>query len=200
MPFSASDGETLVRGARYSVELYLKSPMFDGRGVERFLEKYVDGNGAFVRVSHWPTMTPRGSSGKLEHGGPLGKKIISASVEAASGSERLVPMSHLELEHCVIEVGVVSDLELVRERTSSGRLRAVGAGDGVLVRYGVRTGMTTPSMAMERGWSKEDALENACDDAAIARGCWKRPEIVLYRFRAQTFRETEPAGMVSEIL
>ncbi len=200
MVFSESDGQTLVKGARYSVELYLRSPIFDGRNVEKFLERYADSNGAFVSVSHWPTMTLRGSCGKVWQSGPLGKKIVSAAVEAAMGGEKFVPMSHLELEHCVIEVGIISHIEQVSHRGSGARLRAVGAGDGVLVRYGLKTGMSMPSAAARRGWTKQQSLENACEDAGMERESWKRPEVGLYKFKAQTFRETEPEGRIGEIL
>jgi hypothetical protein len=199
MAYSALDGEMLVSAARHSLELYLRSPGFDGKAVERMLEGYTERRGVFVTISHYPTMTVRGIAGFPDER-QLGKQIVAATIEAATANRKLVPVSHLELGDCIVGVGIISSTTRMKERTWKGRLNAFAATkEGILVRYGMNSGMMLPRVALEGGLTKKEALEHICYEAGLHKDSWRRPEIDLYKFSAQVFREEEPMGRISEL-
>ena len=200
MKYSLEDGKELVRAARSAIELHIKSPGFDRRIVEKHISRFGTPSGVFVTIEHYPTMTLRGCIGFPNPAGPLNRRLVEAAIAASSEDARFAPVSHLELDEIVIEVSVLADPEAISQRTEKGRLREIKVGrDGLMIRYGFRSGVLLPEVPIQEGWSREEFLQNVCMKAELSPDAWKRPEIELYKFTAQVFREREPSGIVEEL-
>ncbi|MCL4365071.1 MAG: TIGR00296 family protein [Candidatus Marsarchaeota archaeon] len=200
MQYTIHDGETLVKAARNSIELFLKSPKFENRMIERHIERFTDRRGVFVTIKHYPTMSLRGCIGFPKPVAPLKELVIEAAIAAAAEDPRFVPLSQHELGESVIEVSVLHQPELISETTAKGRMNRVRVGrDGLIIHYGFKSGLLLPVVPIEEGWNTERFLSGVCEKAGLNRDSWKRPEISLYKFTAQVFRESEPEGIIEEM-
>ena len=200
MNYSLEDGRTLVRAARSAIELHIRSPRFDREIVERHISRFGAPSGVFVTIEHYPTMTLRGCIGFPNPTGPLNKRLVEAAIAASSEDARFAPVSHRELEEIVIEVSILTNPEAIKQRTEKGRLREIRIGrDGLIIRYGFKSGILLPDVPAKEGWSKEEFLQNVCMKAGLRADAWKRPEIELCRFTAQVFREMEPSGRIEDL-
>lgn len=198
--YSLSDGETLVKAARYAIDLNLKSPNFDRHIIEKTLEKFKDKRGVFVTLESYPTMSLRGCIGFPHATGHVGRLLVDAAILAASDDPRFNPLTHRELEETVIEVSILSDPELIRKDTPEARKREIKIGrDGLIIAYGFNTGLLLPIVAVEQKWNKDEFLDGICEKARLSHDSWKRPDVTLYKFTTQVFKEISPEGEVKEI-
>lgn len=197
--YSLADGTDLVRAARDSIELYLRSHNNDASLAKVQVRRHTGKAGAFVTIMHYPTGELRGCMGAIEPKGELGDAVIDAAFAAAFKDPRFVPVSINELEHMVVEVSVLSEPVSLKGAMST-RLRSIKVGrDGLLVRYGHRSGLLLPHVPIEERWTKERFLEEACMKAGLTGSHWKQPNISIYTFEAQVFREESPGGNVIEV-
>jgi uncharacterized protein (TIGR00296 family) len=200
MAYSVDDGSMLVKAARNTIELYLKSPKFSRYMIEKYLKGFESSSGVFVTLEHHPTMTLRGCIGFPNPVGPLKKLLIEAAIGAAFEDPRFAPLSEQELGETVVEVSVLTKPELIDQSSASGRMKEIKVGrDGLMIKYGYKTGLLLPIVAVQELWNKEEFLKNLCLKAGLAEDAWKRPEIDLYKFSTQVFKEKEPAGAVEEV-
>ncbi len=200
MQYSIHDGEILVRAARNSIELFLKSPRFENTMIERHIERFTEHRGVFVTIEHYPTMSLRGCIGFPRPMAPLKELVIEAAIAAATEDPRFVPLSHHELGESVIEVSILHQPELISETTAKGRLNTVRVGrDGLIIHYGFKSGLLLPVVPMDEKWNAEQFLRGVCAKAGLNEDAWKNPDISLYKFTAQVFKESEPEGRVEEI-
>lgn len=197
--YSIEEGEELVRAARKIVIEFVSSAKFDRTAVAKHTRKFADKHGVFVRVEHWPTRTPRGSMGFVHPRMGIGSALIEAAIGAAEDKD-FVPISHREIEHIVVEVGILSDpVELKGGETS--RLRQVKSGrDGIITTYGFHAGVVLPIEASENDWKKEEMLRHACMKAGLGADSWKRDDVRIHKFTSQVFRELSPDGPIEEIV
>ena len=201
MPYTIHDGETLVKAARNSIELFLKSPKFENSMIERHIERFTDRRGIFVTIKHYPTMSLRGCIGFPRPVAPLKELVIEAAIAAATEDPRFVPLSQHELTESVIEVSVLHQPELISKTTAKGRMDEVRIGrDGLIIHYGFKSGLLLPIVPIEEGWNTEQFLRGLCEKAGLDGDSWKRSDISLYKFTAQVFKESEPEGRVEEML
>ncbi|MDE1870363.1 MAG: TIGR00296 family protein [Candidatus Micrarchaeota archaeon] len=189
--YSLSEGTELVRAARHCIELYLKSAKFDRRIIDRMVWSFTQHNGISVSIRHYPLGEPRGSAGFVKGVKPINLVLIDAAIAAATEDRGFVPVSHHELEHIVIEVGVFSEPQKLKKNGKVGK-------GGVMVEYGFRRGFILPA-EIKKGEKTEKILEEVCKRAGLAPHDSKRPDITFYTFTAQTFRETSPNGSVEEV-
>jgi len=198
--YSLDDGRTLVKAARSTVELYVKSPKFEKGVIEKDIDKYRDHLGIFVTIEHYPTMSLRGCIGFPIAVGPVSRMLIDAAIAAAAEDPRFVPLSHRELDHIVLSVSVLSKPEQIKGESEGAKLREIKIGrDGLIIKYGFKSGVFLPIVALEQKWSKDEYLRELCLKAGIPEDSWKRPDVGLYKFTAQVFKETEPGGSVEEV-
>ncbi len=200
MAYSLEDGAFLIKAARNAIELYLKSPRFSRLMVERTLERFNTSTGVFVTLEHYPTRTLRGCIGYANPVGPLKKLLVEAAIAAAFEDPRFPPISEQELSELIVEVSILTKPEHIGSASVSGRLKEIKVGrDGLMITYGFKSGLLLPVVAMEELWNKEEFLRNLCLKADLPEDAWKRPEISLYKFSSQVFREAEPSGAVEEV-
>ncbi|MDE1768553.1 MAG: TIGR00296 family protein, partial [Candidatus Micrarchaeota archaeon] len=125
---------------------------------------------------------------------------VDAAIAAATEDPRFVPVAVNELEEIVVEVNVLSPPKLVEKSAPDDRKRAVRIGrDGLMIQYGFRSGLLLPEVAIEHKWNKDEFLDSICEKAGLPKGTWKRPEVNLYTFTSQIFKETYPEGQVKEV-
>ncbi len=197
--YSAEDGEKLVKAARNAIELCIGAHEFKNEMIERTLTDFTQKHGVFVTVYHYPTRTLRGCIGFSEGIGELRKLLVEAAIAAATEDPRFVPVSHLEFEHDIIEVSILSkpermhgDAEQIKRQIRIGR-------DGLMIEYGYHKGLLLPMVGVEERWSVPQFLDNVCLKAGLPEHTWRNGTATLYKFSTQVFSEIEPKGRIREV-
>lgn len=197
--YSTEQGEKLVRAARHAVELYITTKEFRGEAVERTLSEFTQKHGVFVTIYHYPTRTLRGCIGFPEGIGEIKKLLVEAAIAAAVEDPRFVPVSHLEFEHTVLEVSVLSKMERMHGNAEQIKKQVRIGRDGLVIEYGYHKGLLLPIVPVEERWSVPMFLNEVCIKAGLPEHAWTQGTASLYKFSSQVFRETEPRGRVEEV-
>lgn len=122
--------------------------------------------------------------------------IRGAAIDAATDDPRFPPVRESELEEITVEVSILTPPEPLD--TVDPDHITVGQ-DGLIVQRNGRSGLLLPQVPVDQKWDAETFLERTCKKAGLQGGCWKQPESTVYRFRAQVFEETEPAGPIEHV-
>lgn len=193
------DGEKLVKAARNSIELFIMNPHFNKKMVKNNLDEFEHPHGVFVTLEHYPTKELRGCIGFPRALAPLRESLVEAAIAAAFEDPRFVSVSKQELEDLLVEVSVLSSpVPIVG--TQKKRLDSVKVGrDGLMVQYGHYSGLLLPIVAVEQKWDKKQFLEETCVKAGLPPNYWSQPNVKLYKFETQLFREETPRGKVMEV-
>jgi uncharacterized protein (TIGR00296 family) len=197
--YSLEEGKKLVKAARIAIELYLKSPYFDKKVVEREISSFKEEHGVFVTIEHYPTKELRGCIGFIKAPGPIKSSLIDAAIAAATEDPRFVSMSHRELEDVTIEVSILSKPEPITGSPEEIKKQVKVGRDGLIIEYGFYSGLLLPIVAVEQGWDSEEFLKNVCIKAGLSPHMWRQNGVSLYRFETQVFREEKPNGEIEEI-
>jgi AmmeMemoRadiSam system protein A len=187
---SAEEGKVLLRIARDSLDAYLH-----GRAID--LERYPltpalhAKHGAFVTLRVGEEL--RGCIGHIRDLRPLAETVRDNAINAATRDPRFPPLVAGELPGLRIEVSALypgehpdSPFTLVRD------IQEIEVGrDGLYLDHtGPRGGgLLLPRVAVEQGWDREQFLEGLCHKAGAPPRAWEQPNVRLYRFAAQVFRE-----------
>ena len=111
-----------------------------------------------------------------------------------------MPVSKRELDSLVVEISLLSKPELIKGG-SRNRLNSIKVGrDGIIVEYGMYSGLLLPIVAVEQHWDKKTFLEQACVKAGLSPNYWSQPNVNVYSFQTQVFHEDTPLGKVSEVM
>ncbi|MCL5679874.1 MAG: TIGR00296 family protein [Candidatus Marsarchaeota archaeon] len=193
------EGEELVHAARNAIELTLRSPIANKHIVYESIKHFDEPCGAFVTLSHYPTAALRGCVGFPRPVMPLGKAVADSAISAAFDDPRFVPVSFNELSELIVEVSILSDMVPITG-SEKDKLKSVKIGrDGLMVEYGIYSGLLLPVVAVEEGWNAEQFLNAVCEKAGIPITYWKQKNVRLYKFNTQVFKEEAPQGKVVEI-
>lgn len=199
--YSLSEGERLVKAARQTIELSILSTRFRKEMMDKYIEGFKGREGVFVTIEHYPTKEPRGSMGFLTSASSLKDSLIDAALAAATKDPAHIPISHLEFEHMLVQVSVLTECESIKSRSVERIRREIKAGrEGLILRSGFRSAVILPEEAARRGWNGEKILSNLCSKAGLPEYSWKHPNVDLYKFRTQTFRELSPGDSVEEVV
>ncbi|MCL4371828.1 TIGR00296 family protein [Candidatus Marsarchaeota archaeon] len=197
---SIEEGTELVHAARNTIELYIKNPYFKKSIVHEQINGFSEPSGVFVTLYHYPTEELRGCIGFPRPVMPLKKAVVEAAAAAAFEDPRFVPVSHKELNDMIVEVSVLSGLKELPGPENK-RLHSVKIGrDGLIVEYGIYSGLLLPIVAVEEGWDEERFLNEVCLKAGIPQDYWRHQNVRLYSFTTQVFKEDSPGGKVIQIL
>lgn len=197
--YSLLDGEKLVKAARNSIELFLTMKGFEHERVEETLRGLEERHGVFVTLYHYPNKVLRGCIGFIEGVEPINKLIVDAAIAAATEDPRFVSVSHMEFEHLVVEVSVLSRPERIHGKPEEIKSQVKIGRDGLIIEYGYHKGLLLPIVAIEQEWNAEKFLDNVCLKAEMPTHMWRQPDVSLYKFSTQVFRELEPRGTVEEV-
>lgn len=126
----------------------------------------------------------RGCVGQIEGTCSLYKSVQDAAIAAATKDPRFPPVTEGELPGIRIEISVLSPLEKI----SDPKLIQIGS-HGILIKKASLSGVLLPQVAAEYGWDSLTFLEHTCKKAWLPKDAWKGPEIEIYVFTAQVFRE-----------
>ncbi len=197
--YSADEGERLVRAARHTIELTLKSPRFKKAIVADSVKDLTERDGIFVTIESYPTGALRGCIGFPRAIAPVGEAVVEAARATAFEDPRFVPISDKELDRLIIEVSVLTAPEEITGAASQ-RYKKIKVGkDGLIAKYGLYEGLLLPIVAVEQKWNEKRFLDESCMKAGIPQNSWMQQNVKMYRFQTQVFKEEKPDGKVSEI-
>lgn len=197
--YNIDHGRQLVKAARNSIELFLIDPEFNKEIVKNTLNEFERPHGVFVTLEHYPTRELRGCIGFPRAVASLQESLVDAAIAAAFEDPRFVHVSRRELDELLIEVSILSSPAPVTgaERTRLNSIKVPG--DGLMVEYGIYSGLLLPIVAVEQKWDKRRFLEETCRKAGLHPNYWSQPNVRLYKFETQLFREETPNGRVIEV-
>ena len=138
--------------------------------------------GCFVTIKQHGHL--RGCIGNFVSEVPLYRLVQEMAVSAATRDPRFYPMKKQDLDAFVLEISVLSPLELI---SSVDRIK-VGTHGIYLVKNGFR-GVLLPQVASEYGWDRETFLKHTCLKAGLPENAWQK-DCEIYIFTAQVFGET----------
>ena len=138
--------------------------------------------GAFVSLHRGEEL--RGCIGTCFPTRPLYETVIEMTEAAASRDHRVAPISGSELPEILIDISVLSPLQLVNDPLSL----EVGK-HGLHVASGEKRGVLLPQVATQYGWDMEKFLSQTCIKAGLTKDGWKRPGTKISSFTALIIEE-----------
>jgi len=195
--YSLKDGEIFVKTAREVITHYLKTKeiMFPEK-----IKKYNEKRGVFTTIKGYKNDELRGCIGFPFPIYPLWKALVLSSISAATEDPRFEPLKIEELDECIIEVNILSEPEIVKVENPEDYPKHIEIGKhGLIVQYGIYSGLLLPEVAVENGWDPYTFLSYTCLKAGLLPDCWLKLPVRVYRFTSQIFREKEPNGEVIEV-
>jgi len=199
-PYNIEEGKFLVSLARRTIREYLKTghtPKVESPYERLIKDKY----GVFVTLE---VISSRGKMLRGCIGFPFGHSNVAndvalAAIESATSDPRFPPLSLDELSEVVIEVSILSPMELIKVKKPKDYVNEVKIGiHGLYVSWGIYSGLLLPQVPVDYGWDSMTFLSEACIKAGLPPDAWLESGVKIYRFQAQVFQELEPEGRVVE--
>ncbi|CAB3288247.1 Protein MLASG1_v1_0568 [Methanocaldococcus lauensis] len=190
------EGTFAVKFARAVIENYLS-----GKDVivENYPDVFNEKRGCFCTLHTYPERELRGCIGIPEPILPLIKALEEAAISAATKDPRFPPVTLEEMDYIVVEVSILTPPELIKVRHPREYLEKIKIGrDGLIIKYGMHSGLLLPQVPIEFGWDVEEYLAHLCLKAGLPPDMWLDENAKIYRFEAQIFEEVEPRGDVVE--
>jgi uncharacterized protein (TIGR00296 family) len=195
MNYSLEDGKTFVKAAREVIRTYLEAGKLV---IPNVLEKYKERRGVFVTLRKNGEL--RGCIGIPRPIYPLYEGLPRSAIAAATEDPRFPPLRKDELKEITIEVNVLTEPELIKVKDPLEYLDKIEIGkDGLIVEYGLYSGLLLPEVPVEENWDKATFLSYTCLKAGLPPNAWLELPIKVYRFQSQIFREVDPNGEVIEV-
>jgi uncharacterized protein (TIGR00296 family) len=195
---SFEEGIFLVKLARRTVEEYFRIKSEESQELpSRRLERP---GAAFVTVEKYANgvRSLRGCIGYIKPVKPLYLTVKEVALQAAFNDPRFPPIKKEEINNVTFEVSVLSEMEKA-PTDREGRKKFVKIGrDGLMVAYGLFSGLLLPQVPVEYGWSVEEFLSETCVKAGLPWDCWFNSNVEVYRFRARIWREIKPREEIEE--
>jgi AmmeMemoRadiSam system protein A len=128
----------------------------------------------------------RGCIGRMAATEMLEKTIHTMAIEAAFGDPRFPPLEKDELDHCEIEISVLSPMEFCADP------RSVKVGiHGLYLTYRGRSGVLLPQVPVEQGWDLDEYLDYISVKAGLPPKSYEAPGAKLCTFTAIVFGEPD---------
>jgi hypothetical protein len=182
-PITAADKERLLAFARETVRRALFTETVPlPRG---FPPRLMRPQGLFVTLKKNGAL--RGCIGHVTATEALGKLVGAMALAAAFGDRRFAPVVSQEYDALAVEISLLSPPGRV-----AGPEAIVVGRDGVILEKAGKTALFLPQVAPEQGWGREEMLDNLCEKAGLARGCW-RQGASFSTFQADVFHEERGA-------
>ena len=127
----------------------------------------------------------RGCIGHLHADMPLHQRVQELAVAAATSDPRFPPLALTELDDVNIEISVLAPMQRITDT------QAIEVGThGLVILQAGRQGVLLPQVPVEKGWDREEYLDNLCLKAGLMPDCWT-DQPTLYAFKATVFGEVE---------
>ncbi len=194
------EGRFLVKLARSTVDGYLKgkSPEIDkSKLTPNLLEK----RGVFTTIYKVSRRRKelRGCIGYPYPIKPLYEAVMDTAVESAFHDPRFSPLRKEELNEVVFEISILSPFEKIEVKSPLEYPEKIVIGrDGLMLKYGVYSGLLLPQVPVEYNWSAEEYLMHLAMKAGLPPDGWLIKGVEIYKFTAQIFAEKSPNGEVVE--
>ncbi|MBC7090472.1 MAG: TIGR00296 family protein [Nitrososphaeria archaeon] len=191
MNLSDDDGKILVELARKAIEEYV----VNGRKYvpsEDIKRRFSEKAGVFVTINRvvGEERELRGCIGFPEAILPLYEAVIEAAIAAATEDPRFEPLKKSEVDKILIEVSVLTPLELIKVDSPLQYPERIKVGeDGLMLRWRWGSGLLLPQVAVEYGWDAREFLENLCLKAGITPDSWLRKDVKIYKFQCLIWEE-----------
>lgn len=143
-------------------------------------------SGVFVTLRNAGRL--RGCIGNIEPVASLGYAVASCAVSAALYDPRFPPVVPEETAQLEIEISVLSPLQPIQPASIE-----VGR-HGIMVRQRDVRAVLLPQVASERGWTREQFLDEVCRKAGLPANAWTDTETQLSAFETEIFRESDFDG------
>ena len=193
---SEEEKKALLAEARETIAARLegRQPRYNpGPALEKAIEE--GSSSLLMHCGAFVTLHSRGSGGKQNLRGCIGRMIASAPLEqtvrimaneAAFGDPRFPPLKALEFPNISIEISALSPMEICPDPRSV----KVGVHGLYLIHRG-RSGVLLPQVPVEQGWNQDEYLEYICIKAGLPPRSYDAPGAELYTFTAVVFGEGE---------
>jgi uncharacterized protein (TIGR00296 family) len=197
LELSDEDGKLLVQLARKAIEEYVSDKV---RYVapEDVREKFSEKCGVFVTINRVKGKVTelRGCIGYPTPLLPLADAVVDAAIAAATEDPRFSPMRKNELDKVLIEVSVLTPLELVNVKSPLEYPQQIKVGeDGLVFEWEWGSGLLLPQVAGEYGWDSNEYLENVCMKAGATPDSWLKKGVKIYKFNAVIFEEKKDGSV-----
>ncbi|MGC8587877.1 MAG: TIGR00296 family protein [Hydrogenobaculum sp.] len=184
------DAKKLISLARESIETEFenKEPFVE----EEIKTKFSKPQGVFTTLNTYKDHQLRGCIGFVEARYPLWLGVIYTARLAAFKDPRFEPLKKEELDNIVIELSILSTPKRI---IPDPKYICIGK-DGLIVKYGKISGLLLPQVATEYNMNWETFLQHTCLKAGLPRDCYKNPQVEVYSFSAEVYKELSPGGDV----
>lgn len=135
--------------------------------------------GCFVSLHQAPSHKLRGCVGRIRADRPLIEAVRGAAADVLRDPRFWdEPVRPDDLPTIELEISVLSPARRVASAAEYEPLR-----DGIIVRFGGRTGLFLPQVARETGWSREQLLARLCTEKlGLPADSWQDPDAELEVF------------------
>jgi hypothetical protein len=192
------EGEFLVKLARKTVEVYLKTGKIVN-APEDISAKLKQRCGVFVTIN-------KPKAGKKELRGCIGypypttmlaQAVIECAISSATRDPRFHPLSPNEVDQVVFEVSVLTPPEQVKVESPKQFPSKIKVGeDGLIIERGFFKGLLLPQVPVECSWDEEEFLSQCCIKAGLPPDNWLIKTTKVHKFQAIVFEEESPRGKI----
>lgn len=199
------EGRSMVKLARSSVESVLKENYVLPINKIKISGVLKELRGVFTSIYKYGNMVDkvkelRGCIGYPLPIKPLYKAVIETAKEAAFNDPRFPPVKLEELDNLIFEVSVLTPPEKIKFKSPLELPNLIEIGkDGLILRYGLYSGLLLPQVPVEYDWDAEEYLSHLSMKAGLPPDAYFYKGVEIYKFEAQIFSETSPNGEVVEI-
>jgi hypothetical protein len=192
------DGKKLIKIARKELDNYFKNQEVERWDIsDKKLEKRL---GVFVSLHTFPDKKLRGCIGFPVAQMPLWESVREAVKSSAFEDPRFLPLTKEELNEIIIEISVLTESKLIKQKNPEGILSEIEIGrDGLILEYSGFSGLLLPQVPVENKWDTEYFLQQLCLKAGVSPKSWKNKSCRIYKFQAQIFSEKSPNEEALEI-
>jgi AmmeMemoRadiSam system protein A len=182
---NADEHAELLRLARQTVTAYVKHEPTPKPEPDKLPAKLRGEGACFTTLQNHGEL--RGCIGNMIADGPLYQAVIQNAVHACQDPRFTdKPVTPGELDRLNIEISYLTPMKKVSD------VKDIVVGrHGLLIGLGGRRGVLLPQVAYERGWSREEFLQETCYKAGLPPDAWKEPGAEIYSFEAEVFHEAE---------
>lgn len=194
------EGSYLVKLARRTIENYFMSKSFPEVKEEDLTPNLKEKRGVFTTLYKiHPEKELRGCIGYPYPIKELYEAIMETAIEAAFNDPRFSPLEFEELKEVIIEVSILTPPERINVQNPLEYPKLIKIGrDGLIIKYGVYSGLLLPQVPVEYGWDSEEFLAHLSMKAGLPPDAWLWKGVEIYRFAAQIFTELSPGGEIRE--
>jgi len=195
--YTQADGEFLVRTARKAIKKYIEENQI--LAISNIPPNLQNKTGVFVTIrkqdNHGDVL--RGCIGHITSDVSLLEITIDSAIHSATRDPRFQPVTSCELKTSIIEVTILTPLELINVNNPSDYLNEIEIGHhGLLIEKDSHKGVLLPQVPIEWNWDSEEFLIQLCRKAGLSPDSWCMNDTKIYRFSSKIYKELSPNGEI----